>query len=59
MTRGVLRAAMLSLPPAGIRAESLPDPASPGARVLVQYCTLCHALPSPAVGCPQTASGRS
>ena len=48
MEQRVLRAAMLSLPPAGILPESLPDPASPGARVLVQYCTQCHALPSPA-----------
>jgi cytochrome c5 len=48
MEQRVLRAAMLSLPSASVRAESLPDPTSPGARVLVQYCTQCHALPSPA-----------
>jgi len=47
MEQRVLRAAMLSLPPAGVVPESLPDPTSPGARVLVQYCTQCHALPSP------------
>ena len=34
------------LPP-GIKPESLPEPASPGARLLAQYCTQCHNLPSP------------
>jgi len=48
MEQRVLRAAMLSLPAASVQADSLPDPTSPGARVLVQYCTQCHALPSPA-----------
>ena len=43
----ILRAAMLSLPPASVKPESLPDPTSPGARLLQQYCTQCHALPSP------------
>lgn len=47
MEQRVLRAAMLSLPAATVRPESLPDPTHPGARVLVQYCTQCHALPSP------------
>ena len=45
----ILRAAMLSLPPAGVKPESLPDPTAPGARLLQQYCTQCHALPSPAM----------
>jgi cytochrome c5 len=45
----ILRAAMLSLPPVGVKPESLPEPNSPGARVLQQYCTQCHALPSPAM----------
>ncbi len=44
----LLEAATIALPP-GIAAESLPDPAAPGARVLQQYCTQCHALPSPAM----------
>lgn len=47
MAQRVLRAAMLSLPAATVLPESLPDPTSPGARALVQYCTQCHALPSP------------
>lgn len=44
----VLRAAMLSVPKAGVIPDSLPDAKNPGAKVLVQYCTQCHALPSPA-----------
>jgi len=43
----VLRAAMLTVPSATVRPESLPDPANAGAKVLVQYCTQCHAMPSP------------
>lgn len=34
------------LPP-GLTAESLPDPQSPGAGLLNQYCTQCHNLPGP------------
>ncbi len=34
------------LPP-GIDSELLPDPGSPGARLLRQYCTQCHNLPGP------------
>ncbi|MBL3618383.1 MAG: hypothetical protein JMN26_11690 [gamma proteobacterium endosymbiont of Lamellibrachia anaximandri] len=34
------------LPP-GLTAESLPDPQSPGAALLHQYCTQCHNLPGP------------
>jgi len=44
-------AAEIALPP-GIRPDSLPEPASPGAKVLDQYCTQCHALPSPAMHGP-------
>ena len=43
----VLRAAMLTVPTAAVRPESLPDPTNAGAKVLVQYCTQCHAMPSP------------
>jgi len=43
----VLRAAMLTVPTAAMRPESLPDPTNAGAKVLVQYCTQCHAMPSP------------
>jgi len=47
----LLEAAEIALPP-GTQAESLPEPASPGAKILAQYCTQCHALPSPAMHGP-------
>ena len=34
------------LPP-GLPPEDLPDPDSPGAKLLNRYCTQCHNLPSP------------
>ncbi|MBT8419253.1 MAG: hypothetical protein KJO08_00165 [Gammaproteobacteria bacterium] len=33
--------------PSDLTAESLPDPQSPGAALLNQYCTQCHNLPGP------------
>jgi len=47
----LLQAAEIALPP-GIQPESLPEPASPGAKILAQYCTQCHALPSPSMHGP-------
>ncbi len=47
----LLEAANIALPP-GVAPESLPEPTSPGAKLLVQYCTQCHALPSPAMHGP-------
>jgi len=47
----LLEAAEIALPP-GLPAESLPEPASPGAKILAQYCTQCHALASPAMHGP-------
>ncbi|HVM43356.1 MAG TPA: hypothetical protein VMT77_07610 [Gemmatimonadales bacterium] len=44
----LLSAAEIDVPP-GIMPESLPEPASPGAKILAQYCSQCHALPSPAM----------
>jgi cytochrome c5 len=44
----LLEAANIALPP-GVAVESLPEPSAPGARVLGQYCTQCHALPSPSM----------
>jgi cytochrome c5 len=43
----ILRAALLTVPRPGVDPDSLPDRTSPGAAVLIQYCTQCHALPSP------------
>jgi len=47
----LLEAAEIALPP-GAAPESLPEPTSPGAKILAQYCTQCHALPSPAMHGP-------
>jgi cytochrome c2 len=44
----LLASALVALPPAGVTAADLPDSDSPGAQQVVQYCTACHALPSPA-----------
>jgi hypothetical protein len=35
--------------PAGVRPGDLPDPDSPGAKLVVRYCVQCHNLPSPAM----------
>lgn len=48
MEQRLLQAANIALPP-GITADSLPEPNAAGARVLGQYCTQCHALPSPSM----------
>lgn len=39
----------VALPPEGVAAKDLPDPQSRGAGLLTQYCTQCHALPSPSM----------
>lgn len=36
------------LPP-GVKPEALPEPNSPGAKLLIRYCTQCHNLPGPAM----------
>lgn len=51
--RRLLTSATIALPPEGLVAESLPEPASRGAQLLIAYCTQCHALPSPATHAPQ------
>ena len=45
----LLAAAKVALPPPGIAPGDLADPGSSGAHLVVQYCTQCHALPSPAM----------
>lgn len=47
----LLQAAEIALPP-GAEPESLPEPSSPGAKILAQYCTQCHALPTPTMHGP-------
>lgn len=44
----LLAAASVALPPPGMQPGDLPDSGSAGAKLLAQYCTACHALPSPA-----------
>jgi cytochrome c5 len=44
----ILTTAKIGLPPAGITAADLPDPASDGARLVGNFCAQCHDLPSPA-----------
>jgi cytochrome c2 len=51
MQQRLYEATEIALPP-GMPAESLPEPDSPGAKALTQYCTQCHALPSPAMHGP-------
>ncbi|HSF47897.1 MAG TPA: hypothetical protein VLA73_06010, partial [Burkholderiales bacterium] len=41
------------LPP-GPKPEELPEPGSPGARLLERYCTQCHYLASPAMHTPES-----
>lgn len=40
-------AASIALPPVGVTAADLPEPASVGAKLVGQYCAQCHALPAP------------
>lgn len=43
----LLAATRIALPPPGITSADLAEPASPGARLVAQYCAQCHQLPSP------------
>jgi cytochrome c5 len=45
--RRLLTSATILLPP-GLSPDSLPDPHSRGAQMLIAYCPQCHMLPSPA-----------
>jgi len=51
--RRLMVAATIALPPDGLSAESLPEPASRGAQLLGAYCVQCHAMPSPAMHAAQ------
>lgn len=48
MHRGKMHGSNGILPP-GTTPERLPDPNNPGAKLLSQYCSQCHNLPSPAM----------
>jgi len=45
----LLASAKIALPPPGIGPGDLPQPSSREAGLVVQYCTRCHELPSPAM----------
>ncbi len=45
--KGMMKEMMGAQLPPGIEPEELPDPQSNGAKLLAQYCTQCHDLPSP------------
>ena len=47
-SRRLIAAANIALPPEGLTAGGLPEPASRGAVLTVEFCTQCHALASPA-----------
>ena len=43
----LLASSKIALPPPGITLADLPDAESPGAQGVGEFCTACHALPSP------------
>lgn len=43
----LLAAASVGLPPEGIAPGDLPEPQSPGAKLVAKYCAQCHELPTP------------
>jgi cytochrome c5 len=45
----LLAAANIALPPPEVTAADLPDPGSPGAKLVAQYCAQCHHLPAPSM----------
>ncbi len=47
--RGMMLEMMNGRLPPGITPDRLPDPNSPGAVLLIRYCTQCHTLPAPAM----------
>jgi cytochrome c5 len=47
--RGIMHRMAPDLVPAGVAPDSLPDPESRGAKLVVLYCRQCHNLPDPAM----------
>ncbi len=47
--RAMMREMMSGRLPPSITPENRPDPNSPGATLLIRYCTQCHNLPAPAM----------
>jgi len=48
----LLASAKVALPPPVDPATALPDPTSQGARLVTQYCTACHEVPTPQIHSP-------
>jgi cytochrome c5 len=47
--KDMMQRMMPGMLPPGVKPESLPEPDSRGANLLVRYCSQCHDLPSPAM----------
>lgn len=47
--RLLLAASKVALPPPGVQPGDLPEPHSPGARAVAQFCSTCHYLPAPTI----------
>ncbi len=45
----LLASSKVALPPPGVVPEYLPHPESEGAKLVQQYCTACHELPTPKI----------
>ena len=43
----MVASARIALPPAGFTPADLPEPDSQGAKLVAEYCTQCHELPTP------------
>lgn len=52
--KGMMKEMMGAQLPPGVEPNKLPDPQSSGAKLLAQYCTQCHDLPSPGMHSAQT-----
>lgn len=47
--RLLLAAAQIALPPPGVQPGDLPDPHTPGAQAVAEFCSGCHNLPAPTI----------
>lgn len=47
--REMMKGMMGNMLPPGVKPEDLPDPGSPGAKLVARFCGQCHDIPSPAL----------
>lgn len=47
--REMMKGMMGNMLPPGVKPEDIPDPGSPGAKLVVHFCGQCHDIPSPAL----------